>query len=251
MPIEPWAWPALLGLLGLVFGSFIATLAIRWPAGVPVGKGRSRCDACGKALGAHELVPVLSYAVLRGRCAGCGAAIRPSHVAIELAGLAVGVAAGLAAPGPAGVAGAGFGWLLLALGALDLSAFWLPDLLTGALAATGLAAALAGLEPALVDRAIGGLAGFGALEAVRQGYRLLRGREGLGGGDPKLFGAIGVWLGWQALPTVLLAACVIGLATVLALRLGGKALTLHDRLPLGVMLAAAAWAWWLAVAILA
>lgn len=196
MPIEPWVWPALLGLLGLVFGSFIATLTIRWPAGVPVGKGRSRCDACGKALGAHELVPVLSYAVLRGRCAGCGAAIRPSHVAIELAGLA-------------------------------------------------------GLEPALVDRAIGGLAGFGALEAVRQGYRLLRGREGLGGGDPKLFGAIGVWLGWQALPMVLLAACVIGLATVLALRLGGKALTLHDRLPLGVMLAAAAWAWWLAVAILA
>lgn len=245
-----WAWPVLLGVLGLVFGSFIATVAVRWPAGRSALEGRSECDACGKALGAHELAPVLSYAVLRGRCAGCGAAIRPSHPAIELVGLAIGAGAGLAAPGVTGAAGAVFGWLLLALGALDLLAFWLPNALTGLLAAAGLADYwIEGTGfPALDDRLIGGAGGFAALWLVAEGYRRLRGRVGLGGGDPKLFGAIGLWLGWEALPLVLLAACLIGLSAVLGLRLGGRRLAATDRLPLGTMLAAAAWMLWLGTA---
>src|SRR5262245_24174602 len=115
---EPWAWAAALGALGLIFGSFIATLTLRWPRGRSVLKGRSQCDACGKTLGPSELVPVLSYAVLGGKCAGCGARIAPSHVLIELIGLAVGVTAGLADPGVSGIGGAVFGWLLLALAAL-------------------------------------------------------------------------------------------------------------------------------------
>src|SRR5689334_18257082 len=147
MTTDAWLWPAGLGVLGLVFGSFIATVAIRWPEGRSPFKGRSACDACGKGLAAGELVPVLSYLLQRGRCRGCGAAIRLSHLAIEAAGLAIGVAAGLAAPGPEGAAGAVFGWLLLALAALDLAAYWLPNLLTGALAGAALGAGLADLDP--------------------------------------------------------------------------------------------------------
>jgi leader peptidase (prepilin peptidase) / N-methyltransferase len=246
---EAWVWPVALGVFGLIFGSFIATVAIRWPAERSALEGRSECDSCGRTLGPHELVPVLSYAVLRGRCAGCGAAIRPSHLAIELIGLGIGVSAGLAAPGVEGIAGAAFGWLLLLLGALDLTAFWLPDPLTAALAATGLGMGLVGMAPPLEDRLIGGVAGFASLWLVAAAYRTVRGREGLGGGDAKLFAGIGLWLGWQALPLVLLAASLIGLSAVLGLRAGGNRLKATDRLPLGTMLAIAAWALWLGLAV--
>jgi leader peptidase (prepilin peptidase) / N-methyltransferase len=223
-----------------VFGSFIAVVALRWPEGRSALRGRSECDSCGKTLRAHELVPVLSYAAQGGKCQGCGAAIAVSHPLTELLGLAVGVTAGLVAPGWAGAAGAVFGWLLLALAAIDLRAFWLPNGLTGPLAAIGL---LAGLGT-LPDRLIGGAAGFAALWLVAVGYRRLRGRHGLGGGDPKLFGAIGCWLGWPALPQVLLAACILGLAIVLALRLAGTRMAGTDRMPFGALLAPAAFVIW-------
>jgi leader peptidase (prepilin peptidase) / N-methyltransferase len=245
MPIDAWLWPVLLGVLGLVFGSFIATVALRWPAGRSALQGRSKCDSCNKELRAHELVPILSFVLQRGRCRGCAAPIHPGHLATELAGMAIGVTAGIAAPGAVGVAGAIFGWLLLTLAALDLAAYWLPNLLTGALAALGLAAGLAGLPPAIDMRLIGGIGGYAALAAVAAGYRVVRGRQGLGGGDPKLFGAIGCWLGWQALPMVLLAAALIGLAAVLGFMSAGRKLTATDKLPFGVLLATAAWAVWL------
>jgi leader peptidase (prepilin peptidase)/N-methyltransferase len=243
--VDPWLWPALLGLLGLVFGSFIATLAIRWPEGRSSLSGRSACDGCGRTLRAIELVPVLSFLAQRGRCRSCGARIAPSHLTVELLALTVGVASGLAAPGWAGVAGAVFGWLLLTLAAIDLRAFWLPDPLTATLALLGLGGGLLGLYPPLADRVIGGVAGFGVLWLVAAAYRATRGRMGLGGGDPKLFGAIGLWLGWHALPLVLLLACLLGLAVVLASRIFSQPLGATDRLPLGTLLAPAAFLLWL------
>ncbi|NIJ18943.1 leader peptidase (prepilin peptidase)/N-methyltransferase [Sphingomonas naasensis] len=250
MTIEPWLLASLLGALGLVFGSFIATLAIRWPQGRSALHGRSQCDRCGKGLGARELVPILSFVLQRGRCRGCGTAIPPSHLLTELAGLAIGVAAALATASTlAAVAGAIFGWLLLMLAAMDLAAFWLPNALTGALAATGLAVGLLGMAPGMEARLIGGIGGYAALAAVAAGYRVIRGRQGLGGGDPKLFGAIGCWLGWQALPLVQLAAALIGIAAVLGFMMGGRKVTATDRLPFGVMLATAAFAVWIGQAL--
>lgn len=239
--IPLFLWPMLLGVLGAVFGSFIAVIAIRWPAGEQAN-GRSRCDTCGAGLGAGELIPLLSFLIQRGRCRHCSARIKRSHLVIELIGLAIGIVAGAVAPGVSGVAGAVFGWLLLALGAIDLAAFWLPNRLVAALSVAGLASGAAGLPPSWMERAIGGLAGFGALWLVAALYRRLRGRMGLGGGDPKLFGAIGLWLGWRALPGVLLAACVIGLVWAVAARMPGD-----TRLPLGTLLAVAAFGTWIAV----
>lgn len=249
MTIDLWLWPVLLGALGLVLGSFIATVAIRWPEGRSALRGRSECDGCGKALGARELMPVISFVLQRGRCRGCGVPIDPGHVVTELVGMAIGIVAGVLMPGIGGVAGAVFGWLLLTLAALDLAVFWLPNLLTGVLAAAGLAAGLMGISPAMDARLIGGIGGFAALAAVAAGYRVIRGRQGLGGGDPKLFGAIGCWLGWQALPMVLLAAALIGLAAILGLWLGGRKIVATDRLPFGVMLAAAAFTVWIGQAL--
>ncbi|MET3710136.1 leader peptidase (prepilin peptidase)/N-methyltransferase [Sphingomonas trueperi] len=244
-PLELWGGPILLGVLGAVFGSFIATIAIRWPEGRGVARGRSACDSCGTTLGAAELVPVLSYLVQRGRCRHCAARIAPSHWLTEVVGLAIGGIAGLAAPGLDGAAGAVFGWLLLALAALDLAAFWLPNRLNAALAVVGLGVGAAGIGAPLLDRVIGGVAGFAVLWLVARGYKVLRGRQGLGGGDPKLFGAIGCWLGWENLPMVLLAASLIGLMAVLAMLVAGRRVRASDRLPFGVMLALGAWAVWL------
>jgi len=235
----------LLGGLGLILGSFIAALVVRWPEERSVASGRSACDACGRTLRAVELVPLLSAAWQRGRCRGCGAAIDPIHWQVEAAALAIGLSAGWIAPGATAIAGAVFGWLLLALAALDWRAFWLPDRLTVLLAATGLMGAATDLPPSPTDRLVGGLLGFGLLWAIAAGYRLWRKREGMGGGDPKLFGAIGLWLGWRMLPAVLLVAALIGLGVVLVRRLAGRPMAADDALPLGTLLAIAAYPAWL------
>ena len=108
----------------------------------------------------------------------------------------------------------------------------------------GLSTGLLGHAPSLVERIIGGLVGFGALWAIAQGYRRWRGREGLGGGDPKLMGAIGLWLGWRILPGVLLAACVIGLGFVAVRHVLGHRASGQDMVPLGLLLALAAYPAW-------
>lgn len=230
-------WAAGLGLLGLVFGSFIATVAVRWPRSALAG--RSACDGCGRSLSAIELIPLASWIALRGRCRTCGGRIGVSHPVIEALGVLIGATAGALAPGFAGVFGAVFGWLLLAAGAIDLAAFRLPNPITLALAVTGLLGGAAGLDPPLADRAIGGVAGFAALWLIAAGYRRRRGRDGLGGGDAKLLGAIGLWLGWRALPPVLLIACLLGLAWAFA-----RGLRRDDRLPLGTLLAVGGVALW-------
>lgn len=244
---ESLAWPLALGVLGLIAGSFLATLVIRWPEGRSVARGRSACDACGRTLGAGELVPLLSALASRGRCWGCGARIDIRHWQVEAACGAAGALSGWVTPGLEGAAGALFGWLLVALAALDVAALWLPDALTAPLALAGLGAGLLGLEPPLIDRAIGGAAGYLLLMAVAFGYRRWRGREGLGGGDPKLLGAIGLWLGWRMLPFVLLLASAAGLAAVLVARLAGRDIARDTPVPFGALLAAAAYPLWLVV----
>jgi leader peptidase (prepilin peptidase)/N-methyltransferase len=229
-------------LLGGAIGSFVVTLVLRWPAGRSIMKGRSACDGCGAPLGAIDLLPLASYALAAGRARCCGARIDPLHPLVELAGAAIGATALAVAPTFAGLAGALFGWTLLTLALLDGRHFWLPDRLTLPLLALGLCGGLAGLDPPLLDRMIGAATGYVLLEAVRIGYACVRHREGLGRGDAKLFAAIGVWLGWRALPLILLSASLIGL--VLALTLFGRAPARTDRLPLGAFLCIAAWGQW-------
>ena len=235
----------LLGIAGAIVGSFLATLVIRWPQERSVMRGRSSCDGCGRALSPRDLVPLLSAASTRGRCRTCAAPIDARHWQIEAGGVLVGISAGVAVPGPVAAAGALFGWLLLALAALDIAEFWLPDALTATLAGAGVATGLLGVDPVPTERLIGGLGGFAILWAVGALYKVVRGREGLGGGDPKLLGAIGLWLGWRMLPVVVFLAALTGLAVVLAGMLSGRRASLGDRLPFGALLAVAAYPAWL------
>lgn len=239
------AWALALFVLGAIAGSFLANLAIRWPRRQSVMRGRSACDACGKTLGVGELIPLVSAVIQRGRCRGCRAAIDPRHWQIELGCALIGAAAGFVVAGPGALAGAVFGWLLLTLAAMDVAEFWLPDALSATLAVAGLASGIAGIAPDLTERVIGGAGGFATLWLIAYAYRRLRGREGLGGGDPKLFGAIGLWLGWRMLPIVLLLASLVGLALVLTAMLSGRKVARDTRLAFGALLAVAAYPAWL------
>ncbi|MGI4876532.1 MAG: prepilin peptidase [Janthinobacterium lividum] len=230
----------LFGVVGLVAGSFVALVSVRWPRGEPFLGGRSHCPACGATLGPGELVPVLSYLVLRGRCRTCSTVISWRYAAVEAGATTIGVASALLVPGVAAAAAvAGLGWALLLLALLDGEHFWLPSAVTWPLAAAGLAVTAALAPAALPDHLIGAAAGYLSLAAMAAGYKALRGRVGLGGGDAKLFAASGAWLGWEALPTVLAAAAIAGL--VVALLLWRRGLTTTTRLPFGIFLAAATW----------
>ncbi|MEH6697838.1 MAG: A24 family peptidase [Brevundimonas sp.] len=136
-------------------------------------------------------------------------------------------------------------WQLLMLAVVDGENFWLPDVLTWPLVVTGLFAAW-WLEPgSLMARAIGAAAGFGLLWGLGWLYRRLRGREGLGGGDPFLMAGAGAWVGWMGLASVMLWAGLAGLSLVIARRVTGKAVSGQDALPFGVLLAIGIWLTWL------
>ncbi len=246
--LPAWLFPALGLVFGAVVGSFLATVLIRWPEGRGVIAGRSRCDRCDAPLGPADLVPILSFAALRGRCRHCGAAIDRRHLNVELAGAMVGLVAFLAHPLPLALVTMALGLWLLLLAMLDVEHEWLPDLLTLPLIPLGLAAAWAGFGPPLAGRLIGVAMGWAVLFLMALLYRRLRGREGLGGGDPKLFAGIGAWLGAFQLPFILLGAGLLGLAAVLLMRLRGEEIGAASRLPLGALMAVAAWPVWLIVA---
>lgn len=238
------AWPfgmgvAFAGLIGLLLGSFIATLVLRWPTGRSV-LGRSQCDGCGRSLAAADLVPLLSALASRGRCRTCGASIAPFHWRVELGAALIGVAALAAMPGTAGWLWALFGWLLLPLALLDARHFWLPDRLNALLAITGLLLAGPMLGITLPDRWIGALVGGIVLALVAWAYRRMRGAEGMGGGDPKLVAAIGAWLGWQALPLLLLLASLGGIVWAIIAQGKGDQPLGERRVPFGAFACTAA-----------
>lgn len=234
--------------MGAIAGSFIGLLYVRLPQRRGIVGGRSRCDQCGRALKPAELLPLVSYLWLRGRCRACGGRIAPSLWFVELVAAVIGAFAATFARQPVDLLWAVFGWTLLFLAALDLRHYWLPNAVTAFLAAAGIATVVVSRGDVLAS-AIGGFAGFAGLEAVRRGYRWLRGRDGMGAGDPKLLGAIGIWTGWQALPFVLVGGSLVGLAVVMILKLRGEPVTAATRVPLGACLAVAAMLLWFAAAV--
>src|SRR5688572_4270733 len=97
-------------VLGAVIGSFLAAVLVRWPEGRSVVRGRSQCDSCGATLGARDLVPILSWFLVKGRCRHCGAAIDRRHLAAEAGAALVGLTAIVAHPIPLAIFTAIFGW---------------------------------------------------------------------------------------------------------------------------------------------
>jgi len=234
--------PALLiavtGVFGLLVGSFLNVVIARlparlehaWrrqceeldgtapvpaPAAPPPGlvHPRSRCPHCGHTLAAWENIPLVSFALLRGRCRACQAPIAWRYPLVEALAAVLGCLVvwrfgfSLAALG-----GLVFAWSLLALAFIDLDTQLLPDVITLPLLWGGLLINLSGTYVAVPVAVLGAVAGYLSLWSVYHVFRLVTGREGMGYGDFKLFGAIGAWLGWPVLPLVLVLAAVPGAA---------------------------------------
>jgi leader peptidase (prepilin peptidase)/N-methyltransferase len=232
-------------LVSPFIGSFLGLLIRRLPDGSPIARGRSRCEACGATLRARDLVPILSWLAAGGRCHYCRQPLGWFYPGVELAALAVALAAVLIGPGPGAWLDCFLGWWLLALGWIDLRCWLLPDALTLPLVIAGLVAAIMFDPNQLTDRAVGAALGYASLAAIAALYRALRRRDGLGGGDAKLLAASGAWLGAAALPQVILLAALSALAAVACLRLAGVRLGIHSAMPFGPFLALATWVLWL------
>ena len=246
--MSPIVFATVMGLLGLIFGSFIAAVTVRMPRDEDIVLGRSRCMTCGETLKPWQLVPALSWLVQRGRCAMCGAAVSPRYILIECGAAAIGVWAALWGHDSGWLmvgATAALGWQLLLIGLIDAENFWLPDELTLPLIATGLIASALLAWGWPIPEIVGAVVGFGILWLLAEVYRRVRGREGLGGGDPILFAGAGAWVGWGGLPTVLLWACAAGFSIVLTLLLTRRKVAMTDRLPFGTFLAIGIWLTWL------
>jgi leader peptidase (prepilin peptidase)/N-methyltransferase len=237
---------ALLGLLGLLVGSFLNVVIHRLPrmmerqwalecaelqgneappqAPYNLIAPRSACPHCGHQIRWFENVPVISYLVLRGRCSQCGKGIGVRYPLIEMAtGVLfawVGWRWGLTATA---VAWCGFAAAVLALAGIDWDTTLLPDDITLPLLWAGLVASASGIVAVpLPDALWGAVAGYLSLWSVYWAFKLLTGKEGMGHGDFKLFAAFGAWFGWQALIPIILMASVIGAVVGIGIKLVGR-----------------------------
>ncbi|MDB5746093.1 MAG: prepilin peptidase [Massilia sp.] len=226
--------PALVaGLFGLLIGSFLNVVIHRVPKMMQresdnyvaheSGKElphterynlmvpRSACPHCGHQIGAFENIPVLSWLALRGRCRKCKAPISPRYPAVELlTGLLSALLVWTFGSGVAGLATLLFAYLLIAMTFIDVDTQLLPDDLTFPLLWAGLLVNLDGTFVPLRDAVIGAAAGYLVLWAVYWLFKLVTGKEGMGYGDFKLLAALGAWLGWAMLPTIILLSSVVG-----------------------------------------
>jgi leader peptidase (prepilin peptidase)/N-methyltransferase len=251
------------GLFALAVGSFLNVVIHRLPRmleaqwrrecaeaqsaapadqeALSLARPASHCPHCGHRLRPWENIPILSYLLLRGRCSACGTAIRPRYPIVEAATAALSVlVVWHLGVGWETLAALLLTWGLVALAAIDLDTLLLPDAITLPLLWLGLLASLAGWFTDSHAAILGAALGYLFLWAVFHLFRLATGKEGMGQGDFKLFALFGAWLGWQALPQILLLSALAGALVGISL----VALRGHDRqvpIPFGPYLAAAGW----------
>ena len=258
------------GLLGLVVGSFLNVVIHRLPLMMqttwrrqceeflqpaipdeqPVEPKhepfnlvvpRSRCPHCGHMISASENIPVISYVLLKGKCSNCGTRISPRYPIIEAvtAILSVIVAWQLGF-GWATAAGLLLTWALIALSMIDFDHQLLPDSITLPFLWLGLGIAFFNVFCDLRTSVIGAMAGYLALWSVYWAFKLLTGKEGMGYGDFKLLGMFGAWLGWHDLPVIILLSSLVGAVVGISL------IVLRGRdknipIPFGPYIATAGW----------
>lgn len=253
----PLMWIFLAALVGLQIGSFLNLLIWRlpqmmqneWADEVMRFQGqeppardvfnlfvpRSHCTTCKTTLGVSELVPVLSFLWLKARCRHCQASVSWRYPLVELAvaawwAWAAATHGGLTA---SVLAWAGFGTVLLALAFIDADTMLLPDVLTQPLLWSGLILSAWGLTGLSLQDSLGGaVTGYLSLWLVHAVFKMITGKQGMGQGDFKLLAALGAWLGWMALPVLLLIASLLGVIVALLLRLRGS-LQAGEPMPFG------------------
>lgn len=203
---------------GAVIGSFLNVCIRRLPAGESVVYPPSHCPGCGARIRSRDNIPLLSFALLRGRCRSCRTAISWRYPAVEAltGGLSV-VLLYRFGLSPALVINAAFVAALIVVSFIDLDHQIIPDAISLPGIVIGLALSAAGQGPPLLDSLIGALLGGGILYGVAIGYHALTGREGMGGGDIKLLAMVGAFLGWRDVLVTLIVGSFTGAAVGIAL----------------------------------
>jgi leader peptidase (prepilin peptidase) / N-methyltransferase len=248
-------------LFGLLIGSFLNVVVYRLPVMAQreldnyiaheAGKDlphpdrfnlmvpRSACPHCGHQITALENIPIVSWLVLRGKCSACKAPISPRYPIVEAV---TGVLSALLiwhfGSGWLGLASLAFAYFLIAMTLIDYDTKTLPDDLTYPLLWLGLLVNLNGTIVPLRDAVIGAMAGYLALWSVYWLFKLATGKEGMGYGDFKLLAALGAWMGWAMLPTIVILSSVVGAIVGISLIVFAR----RDRnnpIPFGPYLAAA------------
>lgn len=201
----------------------------------------SHCPHCGHAIGALENIPLFSYVLQKGRCRHCQAPIAFRYPAVELlTALLSAVTAWHFGFGWQGLFALLLTWGLVALTFIDLDHQLLPDDITLPFLWLGLLLSLGGIFVPVETAVIGAIAGYLSLWTVFQVFRLVTGKEGMGYGDFKLLAMLGAWLGWQALPVIIILSSVVGAVVGIGLILFRG----HERnvpIPFGPYLTAAGW----------
>ncbi|MHB1137085.1 MAG: prepilin peptidase [Coriobacteriia bacterium] len=220
MAVPVWYFALTMGVFGLLFGSFANVVIWRVPRGESIAHPGSHCPGCSVPIAWYDNIPIVSWLTLRGHCRHCAEPIAVRYPLVESASGALFLLAALVwGPNPRAVFAAAFFWFLLVLSAIDLDTMRLPNPVVGTMAFAGglgvLAATLSGsaivplhevpasglLSHPAAFAAAGVLLGAGLSGGTAAAYGAVRGRSGLGMGDVKLLGVIGIFLG----PYVLLA----------------------------------------------
>jgi leader peptidase (prepilin peptidase)/N-methyltransferase len=262
----PWLFPVMAAILGLLVGSFLNVVIHRLPIimerqwqndfsdafpqfTIPkiteiynLSIPRSTCPKCHTQIRAVDNIPVFSWLFLGGKCRKCKNPISARYPLIELlSAILCFIVASKFGFSYYACALLAFTLVLVTATFIDLDTMLLPDSLTLPLMWSGLILALFEISPiSLHDSIIGAIAGYLSLWSVYWGFKILTGKEGMGYGDFKLLAALGAWLGWQALPLIILLSSVVGLVFgLIQLRL--KKQGIDKAFPFGPYLAIAGW----------
>lgn len=201
----------------------------------------SHCPKCDHKIRALENIPVVSYMIQRGKCRGCGTKISLRYPLVELiTGLLSAWCMHYFGFGIAAVAAIFFSFALIALSAIDIDTQLLPDDITLPFLWLGIFVNIFGVFATLQDAVIGAIAGYMSLWSIFWLFKICTGKDGMGYGDFKLLALLGAWMGWQALPVIIIASSLVGAV------LGGAILLLQKQdksqpFPFGPYLAVAGW----------
>jgi len=208
-------------------------LNLMWPG--------SQCPHCQTPIKPHQNIPVLSYCWLRGRCAHCAGPIALRYPLIEaFTGICSALLAWQFGIGWPLLFGLLLSWSLIALSFIDIDHYLLPDSITLPLLWLGLALSLFGIYTDTHDSIVGAIAGYLSLWSIYWPFKLLTGKEGMGYGDFKLLAMFGAWLGWQALPLIIVLSSLVGAVFGIVMIAIGRH-TMAKPMPFGPYIAAAGW----------
>lgn len=231
-----WLFWTTIVLWGALWGSFLNVVIARVPYGRSVVYPPSACMQCETPIRWYDNLPIVSWLVRRGRCRQCAASVPVRYLLVEVAGVGCSLLAAVLASGGLSLWRLDgvdpLEWLLVwmmlsyllfglvALTAIDIEHALLPHAITGFLVA--LAFVYAAIAPtggdwrgflpgaSVFDALLGFSVGYGSLFGFALLFKLVTGRDGIGGGDFLLFGALGAWFGWEALPLLMMLAAIQG-----------------------------------------